>query len=103
MVPRVHERLAYLTKIGNEGTPGRFARLLNSAGELAAEYLKDRDAFRDRYAAIHRIQSTDVTGHGYSWMTNHHSFHPGGNFVTIPNEMQGGLGGNHDEPGSDRK
>jgi hypothetical protein len=36
----------------------------------------------------------EVTGHAYSWMTDVNNYHPGGNFVSIPSEHEGSLGGN---------
>jgi len=35
-----------------------------------------------------------VTGRAYSWMTDVDSYHPGGNFVSIPSTDDGSLGGN---------
>ena len=93
-VSRVHERIAYLSNIANKGTPGRFARILNFAGELSGDYIHRRSGLSDRYAALKQVNRIKVTGRAYSWMTDHHSFHPGGTFVAIPNKDQGSRGGN---------
>lgn len=93
--PRVEERIKYLLKIANSGSkPGRFAVLLNHAQGLARAYIKEGMAGADRYANLRRIGSVDVTGRAYSWMTDMDSYHPGGNFVTIPSPENGSLGGN---------
>jgi len=93
--PRVEQRLNYLLKIANTGSkPGRFSALLNYGQDLARAYVKDGIAGADRYAQLKRVEATDVTGHAYSWMTDVNSFHPGGNFVTIPSAHEGSLGGN---------
>jgi hypothetical protein len=36
----------------------------------------------------------DVTGRAYSWMTDVGTWHPGGNFVSIPSSSGGSLAGN---------
>jgi hypothetical protein len=93
--PRVEERLNYLLKIANSGgKPGRFANLLNFGQELARAYTKEGIAGADRYARLTRVGQTPVTGRAYSWMTDVDSYHPGGNYVSIPNSEQGSLGGN---------
>ena len=93
--PRVEERLNYLIKLSNSGgKPGRFANLLNFGQDLARAYVKEGIAGADRYARIARIGQTPVTGYAYSWMTDVDSFHPGGNYVSIPNSEEGSLGGN---------
>ncbi len=94
-VPRVEERVQYLLKIANRGqAPGRFSVLLNYAQNLARDYLADGIAVLDRYANLRRIGSYPVTGRAYSWMTDRSFYNPGGNFIAIPNEKQGVLGGN---------
>jgi hypothetical protein len=93
-VPRVEERLQYLLKIANEGKPGKFATLVNYAQGLAAAYLKGGVEEADRYAGIERVGPVRVTGRAYSWMTDRDCYSPGGNFVKIPNEQSGSLGGN---------
>jgi len=95
VAPRVEERLNYLIKIANSGgKPGRFANLLNFGQGLARAYAKEGIAGANRYAQLSRIGQTPVTGRAYSWMTDVDSFHPGGNYVTIPNSEEGSLGGN---------
>ena len=93
--PRVHERNSYLVKLANSGSkPGRFADLLNYAQGLARAYFKAGIEGADRFAALTRVGPVFVTGHAYSWMTDVDSYHPGGNFVSIPNAEDGSLGGN---------
>jgi hypothetical protein len=93
--PRVEERLNYLLKIANSGgKPGRFAALLNYAQGLARAYVKDGIEGADRYAGLKQVGPVVVTGHAYSWMTDVDSYHPGGNFVSIPSTQDGSLGGN---------
>ena len=93
-VQRVHDRVEYLVGIAGKGPPGRFARLLGHAQGLARAYATDGPAGADRYADLHRIGSIDVTGRAYSWMTNEGAHDPGGNFVRIPDEFHGAVGGN---------
>lgn len=94
-VPRVEQRLNYLLKIANSGDkPGRFAELLNYAQDLAATYVKDGVKEADRFAGLRRVGSSEVTGRAYSWMTDKDYYHPGGNFVSIPDDQSGSLGGN---------
>ena len=93
--PRVEERLNNLLQIANSGgKPGRFAALLNYAQGLAQAYVKEGIEGADRFAGLKRVGSLEVTGRAYSWMTDVDSYHPGGNFVTIPTAEDGSLGGN---------
>ena len=93
--PRVEERLNYLLQIANSGgKPGRFAGLLNYAQGLANAYFKGGLEGADRFAGLKIVGSIKVTGHAYSWMTDIDSYHPGGNFVSIPTKDDGSLGGN---------
>jgi hypothetical protein len=93
--PRVEERLNYLIKIANSGSkPGRFANLLNFGQNLARAYVKEGIGGAGRYARLTKVGQTPVTGHAYSWMTDVDSYHPGGNYVSIPNSEEGSLGGN---------
>lgn len=93
--PRVEDRIRYLLKIANSGSkPGRFAVLLNHGQGLARAYVKDGIEGADRYAGLKRVGPVQVTGYAYSWMTDVDSYHPGGNFVSIPSAEQGSLGGN---------
>ncbi len=94
MVPRVGERVDNLTTIANKGTPGKFARLLNHAGEIATAYIKSKTEVTDRHASVKVAQGASATGGGYSWMTDEVRFHPGGNFLRIDDKDQGSLGGN---------
>ena len=94
-VPRVRERVGYLMQTANQGEPGKFARLLNRAAELARDYFRaQQPGGPDVFASLRRIGSDPVTGRGYSWMTDADSYHPGGNFVRIPDAQSGSLGGN---------
>jgi len=93
-VPRVHERVDYLVQCSTRGKPGRFARLLDYAADLAAAYEKGGIGEADRFAGIRNVDGVPVTGRAYSWMTDRGSFHPGGNFVRIPDSESGSLGGN---------
>ena len=93
--PRVEERIANLLGIANRGSkPGRFAALLNYAQGLARAYVKEGIAGADCYAGLTRVGVVVVTGRAYSWMTDVDSYHPGGNFVSIPSTENGELGGN---------
>ncbi len=92
---RVRERINHLVKIANSGDkPGRFANLLNYAQGLARAYFKGGIDGADRYAALRKVGPVAVTGRAYSWMTDRDYFKPGGNFVSIPNQDDGSLGGN---------
>jgi hypothetical protein len=92
---RVRERIDNLLGIANGGgKPGRFAGLLNHAQGLARAYVKNGIEEADRYAGLKQVGPLNVTGHAYSWMTDVDSYHPGGNFVSIPDAYDGSLGGN---------
>ena len=93
--PRVEERIENLLRIANSGgKPGRFADLLGYGQGLARAYIKGGMEGADRYAGLTEVGAVAVTGHAYSWMTDVDSFHPGGNFVSIPSTDDGSLGGN---------
>lgn len=93
--PRVRERVDYLIRTANTGEPGRFARLLDYAKTLARSYFASgRPEASDLFARLREIGPVNVTGGGYSWMTDINSFHPGGRFVRIPDDQRGSLGGN---------
>ncbi len=94
MAPRVTARLANLVRIATQGEPERFARLLAYAQTLAAGYLTGVKPEPDLYARITRIPPKQVTGHAYGWMTDQDYYHPGGDFVRIPDRLGGRLGGN---------
>lgn len=93
-VPRVHRRVAYLVSIGNQGAPGPVARLLNRAQDLASAYAHRGPEGPDIFENIRRISGTEVTGRSYSWMSAFARRTPGGNFVPIPVDLGGILGGN---------
>lgn len=93
-VPRIRERVNYLVRIANQGSPGKFARLLQYAQGLAAAYERGGIAEAERFAGLVEIHQIPVTGRAYSWMTNSDAYHPGGNFVRIPDSDDGKLGGN---------
>ncbi len=95
VAPRVMERLHNLLGIANRGgQPGRFARLLNFGQGLATAYVAAGIGGADRFAALRRIGSVEVTGRAFSWMTDKDYYKPGGNFVRIPDSDSGSLGGN---------
>ena len=94
MAVRVTERIANLVRIANQGEPGRFTSLLTYAQTLASNYLKGGKPPSDIYAGITYIRPTSVTGRAYGWMTDMDYYHPGGDFVRIPDRMRGSLGGN---------
>jgi hypothetical protein len=93
-VPRVHERVAYLLGIANQGQPGKMARLLTHARDLARQYFQAGPAGKDLFADLRKVGAKPVTGHGYAWMTDARGCDPGGSFVGVPNADQGALGGN---------
>lgn len=93
-VTRVHQRIDRLVVISNQGTPGRFARLLKYAQDLARAYLQGGIEEVDRFAGLTRVGPIRVTGRAYSWMAGKDCYHPGGHFVRISNEQEGLLGGN---------
>lgn len=94
-VPRVEERIANLLRIANSGgKPGRFSAMLNYAQGLSRAYVKGGIEEADRYAGLKKVGAIQVTGRAYSWMTDLDCYHPGGNFVSIPDTADGSLGGN---------
>ena len=93
--PRVEARIQNLLKIANSGDkPGRFANLLNFVQGLASAYLTGGVPGADRFAGVTVVDRVAVTGRAYSWMTGMDYYNPGGNFVRIPDDQQGLLGGN---------
>jgi hypothetical protein len=92
MTSHVTERLAHLLAVANRGTPGKFARLLNHAQQLADGFVANAPA--DRFAALRELDGVAVTGSAYGWMTDRDIFRPGGNFVRIGDRWRGGMGGN---------
>lgn len=93
-VPRVEKRITYLSGIANDGAPGKFARLMLYGQGLADAYFRGGLAEADRFASLSLVQNTPVTGRAYSWMTDKDVYSPGGNFIRIPNQSSGSLGGN---------
>jgi hypothetical protein len=93
-VPRVHKRIDYLVGIAGKGKPGRFASLLNYGQGLADAYMVGGKTGADRYAHLRRVGNVSVTGRAYSWMTGKDCYHPGGDFVKIPDSQAGLSGGN---------
>ncbi len=91
---RIEKRLGYLFKIANDGAPGRFARLLNHASALSSGYIAHLHEPQNLYLHLRSVHGIPVTGRAYSWMTDRHYFHSGGNFVRIPNDLNGSLSGN---------
>lgn len=93
-VPRVHERVDNLVGIANQGQPGKIARLLSYARDLARRYFQGGPPGQDVFAPLRRVGGEPVTGRSYAWMTDVRGFDPGGAFVRIPDADQGSLGGN---------
>ena len=94
VVPRVSRRARHLLAIANQGERGTFARLIEFAANTAKDYLDNGSAVEDLFASIQSIRRVPVTGRAYAWMTNVHHINPGGNFIVIPPDDQGTLGGN---------
>lgn len=93
-VPRVEERLKYLLNIANDGPPGKFARLMEYGQGLATAYINGGIVEADKFATLSLVRNTPVTGRAYSWMTDKDIYNPGGNFIRIPDQKSGSLGGN---------
>ncbi len=92
---RVEDRLDNLLRIANSGgKPGRFTDLINHGQGLATAYLQGGLGEADRFAGLTRIREVTVTGRAFSWMTDMDCYHPGGNFVKIPDDLGGAPGGN---------
>jgi len=94
VVPRIQQRMTYLMKIAEDGAPGRFASLLNYAGSIASGYVAQLNRPENLFIDLRQVHGTPVTGRAYSWMTDRHNLHSGGNFVRIPNNLHGSLAGN---------
>jgi hypothetical protein len=94
MAPRVTARIARLQRIAGQGKPDRFARLLRHAQTLVTDYLEGEVPAPDLFAPITYIAPQTVTGNAYAWMTDQEYYHPGGDFIRIPNRLRGRLGGN---------
>jgi len=92
---RVEKRLKYLISIANKSDkPGKFAELINYGQGLARAYVEGGIRQADRFAGLEIIKKIMVTGHAYSWMTDKDYYRPGGDFVYIPDSMNGSIGGN---------
>ena len=95
VAPRVEERLRYLLMVANKGSkPGKFSELINFGQGLARSYSEGGIDKADCFAGLERIQKIMVTGRAYSWMTDKDYYRPGGDFVTIPDSLDGSIGGN---------
>ncbi len=94
MASRVTERIDNLVLIAGQGEPGNFARLLNYASSQATAYVQNKFVCADPHAQVRQVRGTPATGSAYAWMTDQQRFNPGGNFLRIPNDQQGVLGGN---------
>jgi len=96
MANRIKERVNYLLEIANSGgVPGNFSDLINYAVTISKNYIVNIDIFAPNlYSNIHKIGSIYVTGDGYSWMTDINHYSPGGDYVFIPNNLNGAVGGN---------
>ena len=94
-VPRVTERLAYLQLLAARGTMPVIAELLDYANTTAQAYIQKRTLpHPEPFTRLRRIDGIEVTGSAYGWMTDEVQYHPGGNFVRIPDNDGGSLGGN---------
>lgn len=91
---RVFVRVNYLVKIANQGSPGRFAHLLNYAQELAQDYFRGEITGQSVFGSLEHVGGTPVTGRGYAWMTAGLPCEPGGSFVKVPRSLDGLLGAN---------
>lgn len=91
---RVKERVDYLVQIASKGKPGTFADVLNHAVSLARNYISSPNIVTDPFASLTFIKPYHVTSRGYSWMTDAGNYHPGGDFIYIPDVYNGIQGGN---------
>ena len=94
MVPRITERIDNLLEISGRGQPGKFARLLEHAAALARDYTSGTLSCRDPHEDVRVVNGVPATGRAYSWMTDEPQYNPGGNFLRIPDDQEGSLGGN---------
>jgi len=94
MASRITERINNLIRIADKGQPGKFARLLNYAGQISSEYVHSKTDPTDLHSDVKIAQGATATGGAYSWMTDEVRFHPGGNFLRIDDSDHGSLGGN---------
>jgi hypothetical protein len=95
VAPRVEKRLNYLISLANKGNkPGKFSELINYGQGLSRAYVEGGIEHADRFAGIEIIKNIMVTGRAYSWMTDKDYYRPGGDFIYIPDSMNGSIGGN---------
>ena len=94
MAFRVTERINNLLTIAGQGQPGKFARLLKHAATISTNYVNGKFEEANVHASLQQVGRVPVTGRAYSWMTDETRFRPGGNFVRIPDQENGTLGGN---------
>jgi hypothetical protein len=95
MVARVTKRVDNLVEMAGRGQPGKFARLLEHAAALARGYTAGAlSSCRDPHKDVGAVGGVAVTGRAYAWMTDEKRYSPGGNFLRIPDDQQGSLGGN---------
>jgi hypothetical protein len=94
MVPRVTKRIDNLVAMAGRGQPGKFARLLEHAASLARGYTSGALSCRDPHKDVAAVGGVAATGRAYAWMTDEKRYNPGGNFLRIPDDQQGSLGGN---------
>jgi len=95
VAPRVEKRFKYLFFVADKnGKPGKFAELLKYGQGLAVAYVEGGMEQADRFAGIETIKGIMVTGRAYAWMTDKDYYRPGGNFVFIPDALNGSFGGN---------
>lgn len=92
MTAHVTERIDHLLAVANRGAPGKFARIIAHAQQLADEFVGSRPA--DRFSALRQVEGIAVTGSTYGWMTDRDIYRPGGNFIRIGDDWRGGMGGN---------
>ena len=95
--PRVAERMDYLRRLAQRDDTPTLADLLAFAQTLALDFAKGNPPpFPDPFAELTRLPpgDIDVTGSCYGWMTDDPAYNPGGNYVRIPDEFGGALGGN---------
>src|SRR5687767_14630135 len=94
MAPRITQRINNLVEIAGRGQLGKFARLLEHAASLARGYTSGALACRDPHSDVRAVNGVPATGRAYAWMTDEPQYNPGGNFLRIPDDQEGSLGGN---------
>ena len=94
MVPRITQRIDNLVEIAGRGQPGKFARLLKHPATLARGYTSGALSCRDPHRDVQVVNGVAATGRAYAWMTDEPQYNPGGNFLRIPDDQEGSLGGN---------